>query len=99
MEYITSRGFELPTDESEMEYADWYNMWNNRNFPFYELLVGDILYWFDTKTQKLVWKTQIVTIDRLPYSDKQEVFNRFLGSVNSKYHEGRPNSGFFIGYK
>ena len=99
MEYITSRGFKLPTDQSEMEDADWYNMWNNKNFPYYELIVGDILYWFDSTIQKLVWKTQIVTINRFPYVDKQEVFNRFPNSFGSKYHESRPDSGYFVGYK
>lgn len=99
MEYITSRGFELPTDQTEMENFDWYNMWSNKNFPYYELLVGDTLYWFDTTAQKLVWKTQVVKIDRFPYADKQEVFNRFPNSLGSKYHESRPDSGYFVGYK
>lgn len=99
MEYITSRGFELPTDQTEMENFDWYNMWSNKNFPYYELLVGDTLYWFDTTAQKLVWKTQVVKIDRFPYADKEEVFNRFPNSLGSKYHESRPDSGYFVGYK
>lgn len=73
MEYITSRGFELPTDQTEMESLDWFNMWSNRNFPYYELLVGDTLYWFDTIVQKIVWKTEVVTVDRFPYSHKQQI--------------------------
>jgi hypothetical protein len=99
MEYITSRGFELPSDQVEMEGVDWFNMWKNKNFPFYELLVGDILYWFDSKAQKLLWKTKVVKIDRFPYANKQDVFNRFPNSLGSKYHESRPESGYFIGYK
>ena len=80
MEYITSRGFELPTDQTEMENLDWFNMWSNRNFPYYELLVGDTLYWFDTTAQKLVWKSEVVKVDRFPYSDKQEIFDRYPNS-------------------
>ena len=99
MEYITSRGFKLPTDQAEMENFDWYNMWHNKNFPYYELLIGDILYWFDTRAQKLVWKTKVVSIDRFPYANKQEIFNRYPNSLGSKYHESRPESGYFVGYK
>lgn len=99
MEYITSRGFELPTDQTEMENIDWYNMWSNKNFPYYELLIGDTLYWYDSTAQKLVWKTQIVKINRFAYADKQEVLNLFPNSISSKYNESRPDSGYFVGYK
>lgn len=98
MEYITSRGFELPTDQTEMENFDWFNMWSNRNFPYYELLVGDTLYWFDTTAQKLVWKTEVVKVDRFPYSDKQEIFDRYPNSLGLKYYDSRPDSGYFVGY-
>lgn len=99
MEYITSRGFELPTDQTEMENFDWFNMWSNRNFPYYELIVGDTLYWFDTTAQKLVWKTEVVKVDRFPYSDKQEIFDRYPNSLGLKYYDSRPDSGYFVGYK
>lgn len=99
MEYITSRGFELPTDQTEMENFDWFNMWSNRNFPYYELLVGDTLYWFDTTAQKLVWKSEVVKVDRFPYSDKQEIFDRYPNSLGLKYYDSRPDSGYFVGYK
>lgn len=99
MEYITSRGFELPTDQAEMENFDWFNMWSNRNFPYYEVLVGDTLYWFDTTAQKLVWKTEVVKVDRFPYSDKQQIFDRYPNSLGLKYYDSRPDSGYFVGYK
>ena len=99
MEYITSRGFELPKYQTEMENFDWYNMWSKKFFPYYELLIGDILYWFDTRAQKLVWRTQVIKIDRFPYADKQDIFKRFPNSLSTKYHESRPDSGYFVGYK
>ncbi len=99
MEYITSRGFELPIDQSEMENHDWFNMWKNKQFPYYELLVGDTLYWFDTTTQRLVWKTEVLEVDRFPYTDKQEVFDRNPNSLVSKYYDSRAGSGYFVGYK
>jgi hypothetical protein len=99
MEYITSRGFTLPTDKNEMESADWYNMWSKQYFPYKEMLIGDILYWFDTTKQKLVWKSQITEVERSPYSDKKIVFARFSNSLGSKYQESRPDSGYFVSYK
>ncbi len=99
MEFITSRGFELPTDRNEMDSFDWFNMWSNKNFPYYELLIGDTLYWFDTTAQKLVWKTEVVKVDRFPYSNKQQIFDRYPNNLASKYYDSRPDSGYFIGYK
>ena len=99
MEYITSRGFDLPTDQNKMESFDWFNMWEKRNFPYYELLVGDTLYWFDTKAQRLVWKTEVISVERYPYSDKQQILDRYRNSLGSKYYESRPQNGYFIGYK
>ncbi len=99
MEYITSRGYKLPTEQSEMENSDWFNMWERRNFPYKELWERDILYWYESLTQKLVWKTQIVKVDRFPYNGKQEVFNRYPNAYTSKYHESSPDIGYFIGYK
>lgn len=99
MEYITSRGFDLPTDPTQMETLDWYNMWGKRNFPYHELLVGDTLYWFDRPAQRLVWKTQVVSVDRYPYSDKNEIFNRYDNNWGRDYYDSREESGFFLGYK
>ncbi|MBN8693015.1 MAG: HNH endonuclease [Bacteroidetes bacterium] len=99
MEYITSRGYELPSDKDEMENADWFNMWRNRNFPYTELLSGDTLYWFDTINQKLVWKTEVVSVDRYPYADKKKIFHRFKKSLGHEYYESRPTKGYFVGYK
>jgi len=99
MEYITSRGFELPTDISEMESLNWFNMWNNRNFPYSELVANDTLYWFDTKVKKLVWKTEVISVERYPYSDKKLIFERYYEPIDSKYYKDRPVSGYFVGYK
>lgn len=99
MEFITSRGFNIPTDTKEMENTDWYNMWGKRNFPYYELLDGDTLYWFDRPAQQFVWKTQVVTVDRYPYSDKSKIFERYKNSTGKEYYESREESGFFLGYK
>ncbi|MEK7875947.1 MAG: HNH endonuclease [Pseudomonadota bacterium] len=82
-----------------METLDWYNMWGNRNFPYRELLVGDILYWFNTPAQRLVWKTEVIFVDRYPYTDKRAVIDRYNNSWGSEYADTRPDSGYFLGYK
>lgn len=81
-----------------MEKSDWFNMWMRKEFPYRELLIGDILYWFDTTKQKLVWKTQVIKVDRYPYSNKQEIFEKYSNSFGSQYYESRPDQGYFIGY-
>lgn len=82
-----------------MEESDWFNMWMRKEFPYKELLIGDILHWFDTTKQKLVWKTQVVRVERYPYSDKQKIFDRYSNSLGSQYYESRPDQGYFLGYK
>jgi len=99
MEYITSRSFDLPTDKEQMESSDWFNMWKRRNFLYKEILIGDILYWFETKTQQLVWKTKIISVERYPYSDKKLIFDRYKNSLGQQYNDSRPNNGYFVGYK
>lgn len=89
----------MPTDQTEMENFDWFNMWSNKNFPYNELLVGDTLCWFDTTAQKLVWKTEVVKVDRFPYSNKQQIFDRYPNNLGLKYYDSRPDSGYFVGYK
>jgi len=99
MEYITSRGFPIPTDQSEMERLDWFNMWERKNFPYSELLVGDTLYWYETKTKSLVWKTIISSVERYPYTDKEKVFKQYENPRGSIYYASRPKQGYFVGYK
>lgn len=99
MEYITSRGFSIPTNQKEMEQSNWFNMWKRKNFPYSELLAGDILYWYETKTQKLVWKTIISSVERYPYANKKNVFEKYENPYGSNYYPSRPERGYFVGYK
>ncbi|MBW8050746.1 MAG: hypothetical protein FVQ77_10520 [Cytophagales bacterium] len=101
MEFITSRGYkvDIPTDKKGMEKADWFNMWKIKRFPYYELVDGDTLYWLETKSQRLVWKTEVVSVDRYPYTDKKQVFARYKNSRGSGYYDNRADKGYFVGYK
>jgi len=101
MEYIVSRGYkvDIPTDEKGMENSDWFNMWKRKNFPYYELIPGDILYWFETKSQELVWKTKVISVERYPYTDKNQVFEQYKNPKGKGYYDNRADKGYFVGYK
>ena len=99
MEFITSRSFKLPTEHEEMENQMRFNMWTNKLFPYKELLPGDILFWFDTISQKLAWKTQVIMVDRFQYLAKQEICDRYPIIINDDYYKKGPDRGYFLGYK
>lgn len=98
MEYITSRNFALPIDSKKMEAAQWFNMWARQYFPYAELFVGDVVYWFETKSQTVRWKTEVYQVERFQYNDKSEVFSKYE-RPSGTYYETRPNQGYFLGYK
>jgi len=72
MEYIISRGYDLPESINEMNSGLWYNLWNNKNWPYSEILDGDSLYWYETKKEKITWRTKIKYIHRFTYKNKEE---------------------------
>ena len=53
-EFVTSRGFVLPTSGDELAGWVWFNMWQRRLWPFRELGLGDTLYWYDSTVQAIV---------------------------------------------
>lgn len=99
MEYITSRSFTLPKDSKELEKSDWFNMWSKQLFPYKELLIGDILYWYDSTQSAIIWKTKVTNIVRFPYSSKQEIISNFKDVSSENYFKTRADKGFFISYK
>jgi hypothetical protein len=101
MEFIIKKGkkLKLPTNAIEMENSDWFNMWNNKLFPYDELRKGDTLYWFDAKVQQLVWKTKVISVKRTQYKDKREIIKHYEKSIRSKYYENKSGGGYFLGYK
>jgi len=76
MKYLTSRGFTLPESAEEFSDSVWFNLWRYRLWPYRELLVGDILYWYETPSQGIVWKSRVAEIDRFVYDSKKALQNR-----------------------
>lgn len=82
-----------------MSNSRWFNMWAKRFFPYSELLVGDVVYWFETKTQVIRWKSEVTFVERHPYTDKAKTFERYENRLGNAYYESRPERGYFIGYR
>jgi hypothetical protein len=104
MEYITSRNFTLPVTPPEMGRRGWYNMWQKQLWPYRELSVGDILYWLESKSGTVVWKTQVVDVDRFQYTDKATAVDRMeqkFGKFDrgQRYLANAPDGGFCLAYR
>lgn len=82
-----------------MENSDWFNMWEKQNFPYKELLKGDIIYWLDTVEKCIFWKTEVVEVERFYYFDKKEIYKKYKNSMSEKYFDSRPDKGYFLHYR
>jgi hypothetical protein len=98
VEYIISKGKELPSSENEMENHLWFNMWGSRQFPFTTLVNGDIIYWLDTLKKRLVWKTVVQDVSRYRYSDKKDIYDLYSDSMSNRYYDSKAASGYFLLY-
>ncbi len=104
MEFITSRKFEMPSAESDMSNLLWFNMWEYKLFPYEELKVGDVLYWYESKRKSVVWKTSVVNIDRFSYDNKDAAKRRLkkrFGEFDDEqsYYVDAPSQGFCLAFK
>jgi len=104
MEFITSRNFKLPDTQSQMEGHWGFNLWRSRLAPYNELALSDTLYWYETVSGEIVWKTQIVDVDRFQYETKEAAATRLEAKFGSfprdqAYYVNAPESGFCLAYK
>ncbi len=104
MAYITSRGRELPADATEMRDALWFNMWQRKLWPYEELLVGDTLYWYESPSGRIVWKSLVSKVDRFQYHDKGSAETRLeskFGSFDTRqsYWLQAPDHGYCLAYE
>lgn len=58
MEYIISRNFRLPETSAGFARDYHFNLWGKRLWPYNALEAGDTLYWYETPTASIVWKTR-----------------------------------------
>jgi hypothetical protein len=102
--FITSRGYAIPEDWEKFRQAFWFNMWQKRMWAYKEVSEGDVLYWYDSKSQRIVWKSKITKLDRFEYSTKQELRDRLIKNfdedpVNDPYYAEKSESGYCIAFK
>ncbi len=104
MRYITSRRFTLPESPDEFATFFWFNLWRRRLWPYRELLPGDILYWYESSKQHIVWKSRVVEVDRFPYESREEVrvrledrFGEF--DTTQPYFVNSPEQGYCLAWR
>lgn len=103
MEFITSRGYKLPRSPKEMKECVWFNMWTRRNWPYLRLNTNDTLYWYETISGCIVWKTAVIEVEKFSYSRKDEAFLKIRNKFgpfdeNQPYCLNAPNSGYCLAY-
>ena len=103
MEYIISRGFRLPDSAVELEQRLFFNLWRSQLWPYRELSEGDVLYWYETPTAKIVWKSRVDRVQKFPYQTKAEVVETLRkggGNVSTDpYFVKASPTGFCLAYK
>src|SRR3989338_5271962 len=104
MAYITSRKDELPKSAQGLSKATWYDMWRRRHWPYGELVLGDLLYWYDPRNKRIIWRTHLKKLERFRYSNKAAARRRIerkIGTVDpaEPYYRRRPEKGYCIAFK
>ena len=79
-------------------------MWQKKQWPYKELKEGDTLYWYESPSQSVVWRTVVSEVERLEYEDKelvwhflQERFGEF--DTAQSYYLSAPSKGYCLAYK
>ncbi|MCZ7384178.1 MAG: HNH endonuclease [Candidatus Methanoperedens sp.] len=102
MKFITSRS-KLPSSADEMA-GLWFNLWSKQYWPLNELNVGAVLYWYESGTKSIVWKTIVEDVDRFSYGSKDEAKHKLksrFGEFDDKqsYYIKAPSEGFCLAFK
>lgn len=100
--YITSRR-SLP-DKRGLEDVVWFNMWEKRNWPYHDLEVNNVLFWYDSASQAVVWKSMVSVVERFEYNSKKQVREWFkkqfkVDPVDDPYYVKAKGSGYCLAYK
>lgn len=104
MQYITSR-HQLPDSPKEMAARPWFNMWKRRQWPYTEIVQGDLLYWYDSRRKEIVWLTRVTDVVSRMYKNKSEAvltIRKKLGGIDrdDPYLKKRtPARGYYLAYK
>jgi hypothetical protein len=80
----------------------WFNLWTKRLWPYKELEPGDTLYWYESPSKCIVWRSRVVEVLRFSYQMKKEVEQKLnltpLQAAQDYFVDG-PESGYCLSYK
>ena len=103
MAYITSRNFAMPETADEMSDGFWFNLWTRRLWPYHELTSGDLLYWYESPSKIVTWKTEVRQVDQFEYAEKVEASDRLYSVFKGfdqlqPYFVNGPDSGYCVAW-
>jgi hypothetical protein len=66
--------------------------------------MGDIVYWYETPSQSIVWKSKLSDVLRFEYKSKQEAKQKLISQFgdfdeSQDYFVNGPTQGYCIGFK
>jgi hypothetical protein len=64
MSLVTSRNYIPPDDPDAFSNGLWFNLWTKKLWPYNELEPGDTLYWYESPSKCIVWKSRVVGVLR-----------------------------------
>jgi len=99
---VTSKNYFLPDDADAFSNGLWFNLWTKKQWPYKELERGDTLFWYESPSKHIVWKSQVVEVLRFSYESKKEVeekLNLTPVQVAQEYFVDGPDAGFCLSYK
>jgi hypothetical protein len=102
MSWVTSRNYVLPDDADAFSNGLWFNLWTKKLWPYNELEPGDTLYWYESPSKCIVWKSRVVEVLRFSYQTKKEVEQKLnLTPVQAAqdYFVDGPDAGYCLSYK
>jgi hypothetical protein len=102
MSWVTSKNYVLPDDAEAFSNGLWFNLWTKKLWPYNELEPGDTLYWYESPSKCIVWKSRVVEVLRFSYQTKKEVEQKLSMSpaqVAQHYFVDGPEVGYCLSYK
>ena len=94
----------LPESANDLADRFWFNLWRRKLWPYRELIVGDTLYWYESPTKNIVWKSRVTDVERFFYDSKKAVKKRLKArfgdfDTTQPYFAEAPEQGYCLAWK
>jgi len=77
MAFVTSRNFTLPDTPDGLTNGLWFNMWAKKLWSYNELEPGHTLYWYESPSRCIVWRSKVMEVIRSRTSGKTKSKRNF----------------------